>query len=94
MEISGFIWLQDIVEKLEQKHGVRQEEVRQVFANGPRFRFVEKGLRTGEDVYAALGRTDAGRLLVVFWIRKKDGRALLLSGREMTRAERKKYEKK
>lgn len=92
MKITGFIWLGDIVEKMAQKHGVQQQEVKEVFANLPHFRFAEKGHRPGENVYAALGQTDAGRYLIVFFIHKKDGRALILSARNMTRAERRKYE--
>jgi len=92
LKITGFIWLGDIVEKMAQKHGVQQQEVKEVFANLPHFRFAEKGHRPGENVYAALGQTDAGRYLIVFFIHKKDGRALILSARNMTRAERRKYE--
>ena len=94
MKITGFIWLEDIVEKLAQKHGVQQQEIKEVFANLPHFRFAEKGHRLGENVYAALGQTDAGRYLIVFFVHKKDGRALPLSARNMTRAERRKYERK
>jgi uncharacterized DUF497 family protein len=46
LKITGFIWLEDIVEKLwrkRRKHGVREEEVVQVFANASHVRFVEKG---------------------------------------------------
>lgn len=94
MKITGFIWLGDIVEKLSQKHGVQLEEVREVFEKSPHFRFVEKGHRPPESVYAALGRTIAGRYLIVFFIRKKAGQALILSARDMTRAERRMYEQK
>jgi uncharacterized DUF497 family protein len=94
LKITGFIWLEDIVEKLAQKHGVQQQEIKEVFANLPHFRFAEKGHRPGENVYAALGQTDAGRYLIVFFVHKKDGRALLLFARNMTRAERRKYERK
>ena len=94
MKITGFIWLRDIVQKLLRKHAVAQEEVVEVFANRPRFRFVEKGHRSGENVYAALGRTDAGRYLIIFFVRKKDGRALIVSARDMTSAERRRYGKK
>ena len=55
------IWLEDIVEKLEKKHSVRQNEVIEVLENKPKFRFVEKGHRKGENVYAALGQTYEGR---------------------------------
>jgi len=42
MRIAGIIWLEEIVEKLAQKHAVKRDEVRQVLANSPRFRFLEK----------------------------------------------------
>lgn len=94
MKITGFIWLENIVEKLAQKHRVQQQEVREVFTNQPYIRFVEKGHRPNENVYAALGRTDAGRYLIVFFVYKKDKRALILSARNMTSAEWRKYEQK
>lgn len=60
MRITRLIWLGHIVDKIENKHQVVQEEVRAL--TGPAtFRFVEKGLRPGEDVYLALGQTAAGR---------------------------------
>jgi uncharacterized protein len=62
-------------------------------ANRPLFRFVEKGHRAGENVYAAMGQTKSGRYLIVFFIYKKDGRIVILSARDMTPAERKRYEK-
>lgn len=92
--MTGFIWLEDIVEKLWEKHGVEAHEVAEVFVGKPKFRFVEKGHRRGEDVYAALGQTDSGRYLIVFFVRKKDGRALIVSARDMTAAERRRYERK
>ena len=94
MNITGFIWLDDILEKLEQKHGVYQVEVREVFENAPRFRLVEKGHRRGEHVYSAAGQTDGGRYIIVFFVYKKDLRALILSGRDMTSSERRSYEQK
>ena len=94
MRINGIIWLEDILEKLERKHAVKQEEVRQLFARSPRFRFIERGHRRGEDVYSAMGQTEAGRYLITFFVLKKDNRALILSARDMTDPERKKYGKK
>lgn len=94
MKISGIIWLYEIVEKLQVEHQVQKDEVREVFNNRPKFRYVEKGHRSGENVYVASGRTAAGRYLSVFFIYKKDGRALILSARDMTKIERRKYEKK
>jgi uncharacterized DUF497 family protein len=90
VKISGIIWLDSIVEKLARKHNVDPEEVAEIFQNKPRFLLVEKGSRKGENVYMALGRTDAGRALVVFFIYKPDCRALILSARDMSKSELKK----
>jgi len=92
--ITGFVWLGQIVEKLAQKHYIETREVEELFAHHPKFRFVERGYRDGEDVYAALGQTEEGRYLVTFFILKRNGRALPLSAREMTHSERKLYGRK
>jgi uncharacterized DUF497 family protein len=94
LRITGFIWLEEIVEKLLAKHQVERYEVEEVFAGAPKFRFVENGNRNGEDVYVALGQTDEGRYLVTFFIRKADDRVLPISARDMTPAERKRYGRK
>ena len=94
MKVTGFVWLEEIVQKLIWKHSVETEEVREIFLNNPRFRFIEKGHRKDENVYTALGRTDAGRYLSCYFVYKKDNRALILSARDMTDAERKRYGRK
>ena len=94
MKIESIIWLREIVDKLAFKHHVEPEEVEEVFNNQPKIRFVEKGERKGEDVYLALGRTDAGRYLAVLFINKKPQEALILSARDMAARERKQYGKK
>ena len=94
MYIDDFIWLPDIVDKLIVKHHVSQDEAEEIFFNRPRFRFIESGNRSGENVYAAGGQTDAGRYLIVFFIYKSNNTALILSAREMDRKERKQYERK
>jgi len=63
-------------------------------ANRPYCRFVEKGHRSRENVYAAMGQTDSGRYLILFFVYKKDRRALILSARDMTNTERKRYEQR
>jgi len=94
MYIDDFLWLPDVVEKLIVKHRVTQDDVEEVFFNGPRYRFVERGYRPGEDVYAALGQTDAGRYLIVFFIYKPGNVALVVSARDMDGRERRRYERK
>ena len=63
MKIGGIIWLRNMVDKIASKHHVETYEVEEVFVNKPKFRFVEKGEREGEDVYLALGQTNAGPVL-------------------------------
>jgi len=94
MHIDDFVWVTDIVEKLAVKHHVTQDEAEEVFFNRPRCRFVESGHRPGEDVYAALGQTDAGRFLIVFFIHKSPNIALILTARDMDKKERRLYEQK
>lgn len=91
MEIFDLIFLDRIVEKLARKHSVQEQEVREVFVRFPIIRFIEKGNRPNENVYAAYGQTDAGRYLIVFFIYKEDNNALILSARDMTNAERRQY---
>lgn len=94
MRIEEIIWLNAVIEKLAVKHSVVPDEVEEVLLNKPKFRFVEKGDREGEDVYLALGRTDAGRYLTVLFIYKPYAQALILSARNMADKERKLYGRK
>jgi uncharacterized DUF497 family protein len=95
VRIDGIIWLEAIVEKLESKHHVATAEVEEVLGGRPRFRFVERGHRAGENAYAAFGRTGSGRRLLVFFVYKpRTHEALIVSAREPTQRERRLYEKK
>lgn len=91
MKIQKIIWLEVIVEKLAVKHRVRPKEVEEVLQNRPQFYFMETGNRLGEDVYMALGQTKAGRYLTILFIHKHQSQALILSARDMAKAERKRY---
>jgi uncharacterized DUF497 family protein len=92
--IEGIVWLPAVVDKLARKHHVSTEEVDEMFENRPRFRFLEKGRRQGEDAYVAFGRTAAGRYLSVLFIYKRSKEALVLSARDMATKEKRRYEKK
>jgi uncharacterized DUF497 family protein len=94
MNIEGIVWLNQIVDKLAFKHQVETYEVEEVLAGKPKFRFVEKGERKNENVYMALGQTDAGRYLTVLFIYKQTKEALILSARDMANKERKMYGRK
>ncbi|MGE0825313.1 MAG: BrnT family toxin [Candidatus Binatia bacterium] len=91
MKITDLVWLDEFIEKIEAKHNVFQWEVDEVFTRKPKIRKMKKGRFRGEDVYRALGRTEAGRYLAVFFIHKRTGAALILSARDMDGKERKIY---
>ncbi len=91
MNIREFDWLPQFVEKLERKHGVRTEEVEEVFINGARIQRIERGRVKGGHLYRAVGHTDAGRYLAVFFIYTGVGRALVISARDASRGEQKSY---
>jgi uncharacterized DUF497 family protein len=94
LKIAGIIWLRSVINKLAQKHQVDQTEVEQVFHNRPRFRRVARGDVAGEDLYSAMGQTDAGRYLIVFFIYKRSHEALVISARDVSPKERRRYGKK
>ena len=94
MKIESFIWLEEIIDKLVFKHHVETNEVEELFDTNPKIRFVQKGNRKGEDIYMALGKSEAGRYLAVIFIHKKNNYALILSARDMAKKERKQYERK
>jgi uncharacterized DUF497 family protein len=94
MKIKRVLWLPEIVDKLDWKHGLIPEEVEEVFANNPQYRFIERGKISDENVYAAYGRTDGGRYITVIFIRKFDGQGLVISARDMDGKERKQYGRK
>ncbi len=100
MNFDGFLWLDDILDKLIVKHNVEKWEVEELFANDPRIRLRERGDRPGEDIYTALGQTEAGRYLFVVFIYKprnpNRSRSLVLvtSARDMEKKERGQYDHK
>jgi uncharacterized DUF497 family protein len=93
MVITKIIWKDQFVEKLDRKHGVSVAEAEETLRSNPYLRKMGKGNVKGEDVYAAYGQTEAGRYLIVFYIRKPKGVILPISARDMDEAERKYYEK-
>jgi hypothetical protein len=94
MKIEGIIWLENVIDKLLWKHHVNTYEVEEVFNRSPRYRFLERGDVEGEDLYSAMGRTEAGRYLTVYFLHKVTGEALTISARDMTKKERRLYGKK
>ena len=94
LRIKEIIWLDKFVEKIERKHGVMTFEVEQILRGKKKVRRVAKGNVAGEDVYLALGQTDSGRYLAVFYILKKNRTVLPISARDMDGKERRRYGRK
>lgn len=95
MHIERIVCPSTIEDKLASKHQVVLNEVRQVLLGRPRIRFAEKGHTAGEDVYSAFGQTYGGRYLVVFFVYKPSNQtAIVISARDMTHPERRRYARK
>jgi uncharacterized DUF497 family protein len=95
LKITRIIWLHEYVTKIETKHHIYRDEVREVLVGNPHVRRVGKGAqRSGEHLYAAYGQTASGRYLVVFFIHKTGNEALVISARDMDEKERKRYGRK
>jgi hypothetical protein len=94
VQITGIIWLESVVEKLAVKHNVYPDEVEDVFHNRPQFRRIQRGNVAREDVYTAVGQTNAGRYLIIFFIQKPTHEALIISARDTTGNERRRYGRK
>jgi len=92
--IDDIIWLDAIIEKLTWKHQVLTSEVEEVLTGQCRIFKKESGKVEGEHLYNALGRTKSGRYLSIFFIRKLNNKALIITARDMNKNERKRYEKK
>lgn len=93
LDSTGFEWDKGNIEKNWLKHRVSPTECEQIFFNEPLLVVEDLNHSQRERRYYALGRTDTGRLLfVAFTVRNKLIR--IISARDMTLRERKKYEEK
>jgi uncharacterized DUF497 family protein len=91
---EDIIWLDVIVDKMSWKHNVTKNEVEEALTGKPRIFRKEVGKVEGEDLYNALGRTENGRYLSIFFIKKLGNRVLIITARDMDRKERRRYEKR
>jgi uncharacterized DUF497 family protein len=87
----GFQWNQGNIDKNLAKHNVENWECEQIFFNEPLIILDDTGHSRSERRWAAFGRTDAGRLLVVIFT-KRGGLISVISARDMNKKERKFYE--
>lgn len=87
MRISGFEWDEGNALHLALRHGIEPEEAEEIFAIDPVFRKTRRGH------YAAFGKTEAGRLLVMVFERRAAGVVRIISGWDMSTAERQYYQR-
>ena len=91
-ECTGFQWDEGNAEKNWIKHKVSGDECEAVFFNEPLLVALDVEHSHAEPRFYALGQTDEGRLLfVVLTVREKLIR--VISARDMSRRERKEYER-
>lgn len=94
VRINSIIWKNQFKDKIEHKHGIFADEVEEIIFTKPLVRKVEKGNVKGEDLYHAYGKTEDGRFISVFFIKKPKSSALPISARVMSSTDKRYYENK
>ena len=85
MRVSSFEWDDGNVLHLALGHGIEPEEAEEVFALAPLYR------RTKLGHYVAFGRAASGRLLVLVFAHRPGGQVRVITGWDMSAAERRYY---
>ena len=94
ININEILWKDVFANKIKKKHQVTQSDVEKILYGKKKVLRVARGKIKDEDIYLALGKTDAGRYLSVFFILKKENKVLPISARDMDAKERRRYERK
>jgi len=89
--VVGFDWDEGNTDKNLTTHNVENWECEQVFFNQPLLVLDDLRHSTTEKRWAAFGKTDAGRLLIVVFAKRQDLIGVI-SARDMNRKERGFYE--
>jgi uncharacterized DUF497 family protein len=89
--VVGFDWDEGNTDKNLTTHNVENWECEQVFFNHPLLVLDDLRHSTTEKRWAAFGKTDAGRLLIVVFAKRQD-LIRVISARDMNRKERGFYE--
>jgi uncharacterized DUF497 family protein len=92
-DFVGFQWDQGNIDKNFIKHNVENWECEQLFFNKPLLVLDDLIHSVAEKRWAAFGRTDAGRHLVVVFT-KRGNLLRVISARDMNKKERKFYDEK
>jgi len=92
-QFSGFQWDRGNIDKNLIKHNVKNWECEQVFFNRPLLVLDDSKHSSSEKRWAAFGKTDIERLLVVIFA-KRNNLIRIISARDMNKRERKFYDEK
>ncbi|MBW2596759.1 MAG: BrnT family toxin [Deltaproteobacteria bacterium] len=92
-QFSGFQWDRWNIDKNLIKHNVENWECEQVFFNRPLLVLDDPKHSVSEKRWAAFGKTDADRFLVVIFT-KRNNLIRIISARDMNKKERKFYDEK
>ena len=91
-QFTGFQWDEGNIDKNLLKHQVQNWECEQIFFNEPLIILDDPKHSLSEKRWAAFGQTDAGRFLTIIFT-KREKLLRVISARDMTRKEKKFYEK-
>jgi len=72
-----FLWTDENIEHINTRHNVSSDEVEEVFYNKPLYQISNSQPDTPKR-YLAFGKTDAGRYLVIVFVRMKTLLSILL----------------
>ncbi len=89
--IEGFDWDKGNIDKNRIKHNVFKEECEQVFYNQPLRIFDDDVHVKNEKRYGALGKTNKGRYLVIFFTIRSN-KIRVISARDQGKKDRKVYQ--
>ena len=92
-QFSGFQWDKGNVDKNLLKHNVKNWECEQIFFNRPIIVLDDPKHSSTEKRWAAFGKTDTERFLVVIFT-KRNNLIRIISARDMNKRERKFYHEK
>ena len=92
-QFSGFQWDKGNIDKNLIKHNVENWECEQVFFNRPLLVLEDPTHSVSEERWAAFGKTDTDRFLVVIFTKRND-LIRIISARDTNNRERKFYNEK
>ena len=94
MAVLQFEWDESKNITNKKKHGIWFEEAQQVFDDAKAILFFDKEHSSNEDRFILLGMSASSRVLVVIHCERASGKAIrIISARNATQNEEKRYEK-